>query len=391
MSLKISSTVQPMMTSILVLTQKAEVKSGKLNVEAGKEVTLEIIQKYFKKKTEPEILGTYNYKSLTLFLFGYTTGKVGTENKHELPPPHDSQLVFGDIILLASKSENSFMNPVPFKLEDYEVFYSKAYGGFDELDEEDEEDEETNSDLIEEEAVIDDIIEEEEEIPDNTSYVSEEIIEEEAEAEVIKKERKKRNTNIIINHINIHPDKQLNENSEKNIIRLKVIESLEVLQKNLGKKDSLTKKEIETLENEMYKVSLKEAEQKHIIKDWSIKMFVYVYNSIVRKIISNLFSNSYVKNTELMKRYKSKTISLVEICCMNHYNLYESKWKERIENQKNIEKRRIEGNKSMATDQFLCTRCFKRECTYYEMQTRSADEPMTIFINCLNCGKNWRQ
>jgi len=381
------------MVTILVLTQKAEVKSSKLNIEDGKEITLEVIQKYFKKKTEPEILGTYNYKSLTLFLFGYTSGKAGTENKHELPPPHDSQLVFGDIVLLASKSENSFMNPVPFKPDDYEVFYSKAYGGFDDLDEEDE-DEETTSDLIdEEEAIIDDIIEEEDDIPDNTSYVSEGIIEEEIEEEVVnaKKERKKRNTNIIINHVNIHPDKQLNENSEKNIIRLKVIESLEVLQKNIGKKDSLTKKEIETLENEMYKVSLKEADQKHIIKDWSIKMFTYIYHSIVRKIISNLFSNSYVKNIELMKRYKSKQISLEEISCMNHYNLYESKWKERIENQKNIEKRRIEGNKSMATDQFLCTRCFKRECTYYEMQTRSADEPMTIFINCLNCGKNWRQ
>ena len=382
------------MTSILVLTQKAEVKSGKLNVEAGKEITLEVIQKYFKKKTEPEILGTYNYKSLTLFLFGYTTGKVGTENKHELPPPHDSQLVFGDIILLASKSENSFKNSVSFKLEDYEVFYSKAYGGFDEFDEED--DEETNSDLIEEEAVIDDIIEEEE-IPDNTSYISEEIVEEEidldieVEHEVIKKERKKRNTNIVINHINIHPDKQLNEKSEKNSIRLKVIESLEALQKNIGKKDSLTKKEIETLESEIYIVCLKEAETKHIIKDWSIKMFVYTYHSIVRRIISNLFTNSYVKNIELMKRYKSKEVGLQEICSMNHYSLYESKWKERIENQKNIEKRRIEGNKSMATDQFLCTRCFKRECTYYEMQTRSADEPMTIFINCLNCGKNWRQ
>ena len=76
---------------------------------------------------------------------------------------------------------------------------------------------------------------------------------------------------------------------------------------------------------------------------------------------------------------------------MNYYDLYSSKWKDSIEQQKNIEKRQLEGNKQMATDQFLCTRCFKRECTYYEMQTRSADEPMTIFINCLNCGKNWRQ
>jgi transcription elongation factor S-II len=92
-----------------------------------------------------------------------------------------------------------------------------------------------------------------------------------------------------------------------------------------------------------------------------------------------------------MKRYKNKEITLQQICNMNHYDLYESKWKDLIEQQKIIEKRKIEGNKAMATDQFLCTRCFKRECTYYEMQTRSADEPMTIFINCLNCGKNWRQ
>jgi transcription elongation factor S-II len=28
--------------------------------------------------------------------------------------------------------------------------------------------------------------------------------------------------------------------------------------------------------------------------------------------------------------------------------------------------------------------------TYYEMQTRSADEPMTVFVSCLNCGKNWK-
>jgi transcription elongation factor S-II len=145
------------------------------------------------------------------------------------------------------------------------------------------------------------------------------------------------------------------------------------------------------LEQEIYNTSLTQADSKYIVKDWTIKSFEHIYISLVRKIISNLDSNSYVKNIELYNRYKNKEISLKEISNMDNYNLYESKWKEKIQHQKSIEQRQLEGNKSMATDQFLCTRCYKRECTYYEMQTRSADEPMTIFISCLNCGKNWRQ
>ena len=107
--------------------------------------------------------------------------------------------------------------------------------------------------------------------------------------------------------------------------------------------------------------------------------------------MGNLDPTSYVSNKELLKRYKNKEVTLEEICSMDYYSLYQSKWKEAIERQKMIEKIQLEGNKSLATEQFLCTKCFKRECTYYEMQTRSADEPMTVFITCLNCGKNWRQ
>ena len=61
---------------VLILTQKAEVKAGKINVEENSTIKLENIQKYFKKKTEPELLGTYNYKQLTLFLFGFPKGKL---------------------------------------------------------------------------------------------------------------------------------------------------------------------------------------------------------------------------------------------------------------------------------------------------------------------------
>ena len=42
------------------------------------------------------------------------------------------------------------------------------------------------------------------------------------------------------------------------------------------------------------------------------------------------------------------------------------------------------------TDMFRCGKCKKRNCTYYQMQTRSADEPMTSFITCLSCSNRWK-
>jgi transcription elongation factor S-II len=46
--------------------------------------------------------------------------------------------------------------------------------------------------------------------------------------------------------------------------------------------------------------------------------------------------------------------------------------------------------KQATTDQFQCAKCKERKCTYYQMQTRSADEPMTTFVSCLNCNNRWK-
>ena len=43
------------------------------------------------------------------------------------------------------------------------------------------------------------------------------------------------------------------------------------------------------------------------------------------------------------------------------------------------------------TDRYKCRKCGSRKCSYYEVQTRSADEPMTQFITCLKCNTRWRQ
>lgn len=39
---------------------------------------------------------------------------------------------------------------------------------------------------------------------------------------------------------------------------------------------------------------------------------------------------------------------------------------------------------------FTCGKCKSKKTTFYQMQTRSADEPMTCFIQCLACGKRWK-
>lgn len=39
---------------------------------------------------------------------------------------------------------------------------------------------------------------------------------------------------------------------------------------------------------------------------------------------------------------------------------------------------------------FTCVRCKSKKTTYYQLQTRSADEPMTTFVSCLTCDRNWK-
>lgn len=47
----------------------------------------------------------------------------------------------------------------------------------------------------------------------------------------------------------------------------------------------------------------------------------------------------------------------------------------------------VEGTK---TTLLKCGKCNKRNCTYNQIQTRSADEPMTTFVLCNECGNRWK-
>jgi DNA-directed RNA polymerase subunit M/transcription elongation factor TFIIS len=147
----------------------------------------------------------------------------------------------------------------------------------------------------------------------------------------------------------------------------------------------------EDFERGIFNHTLKEARRRGTRCVWENPEFSALYEIEARRSIANVDPASYVKNPRLLKRLRDGEFLPHDIPCMTYAELFPENWAEALEMATKREAKMLTVDKSMGTDMFRCSRCNKRECTYYEMQTRSADEPMTQFIRCLNCGKQWRQ
>jgi len=144
------------------------------------------------------------------------------------------------------------------------------------------------------------------------------------------------------------------------------------------------------LEKGIFNYAIQTARLRNVVRKWDNKAFVMIYVDKFKSILLNLNAKSTIKNKELLKRLKNKEFKAHELAFMTHQELYPEKWKYLID--KKIKRDKSEGvvDLSAATDEFFCFKCKKRKCSYYQMQTRSADEPMTTFVTCLLCGNNWR-
>ena len=139
------------------------------------------------------------------------------------------------------------------------------------------------------------------------------------------------------------------------------------------------------------RVACAEAERRGIIRHHANPLFETVYKAVVRRIIGNLDPASYVGNAHLHTQLMSGDLTLDTLRSMSTPDMNPGLYKELYDRQLLREQAQLEGNKAMTTEMFKCSRCKKNQCTYYQLQTRSADEPMTTFISCLNCGKRWKE
>lgn len=368
----------------VVLVQKGEVKPIKI---PSKDITTDVIQKVLKSKQEIDLVATYEWDNNYIFMFGAIDGKAGTENQHELPPPHDSNLIFGDILVIVS-AEKNYTNPVTFTALNYEKFYQNIFEGFEDGDseEEDEEDDVIDKDEDEEEeGAVEEEEEEEEEV-----ILEDDVDEDEAPIQKIQPKKKgsavatsARSKQQMLLQTPGFKELIINSQEDNSIGTRATVKN--IIMNTLPDVDN------SELEIAIFNAAIKESEKMHVVCHWKNQLFENVYKTVARRLITNLNKDSYVKNNRLIQRLKDNEFKMDELAMKNSYDLFPEQWKELSDRQIQREQRLLEGNKGMATNIFKCHGCGKRECTYYEMQTRSADEPMTIFITCLNCGKRWKQ
>jgi len=361
----------------ILLTTKGECRKANLTLAENGTLTLESIQHYVKKKELPEIIHQYEQEKQVWTLFGYRKGKKGTENKSELPVCNS--VLFGDAVMVLSATKN-WSHPLPCIVEQWTSFCQ-------EQNEEEEEEDEDEDEEEEEESMKDPFEESDEEKDDMLDKVEdeeEEHIEEEEEVPVVTK-RKRAPLYTKVDTQALKEEIPITSEPESSPLRLRYLANLQFLTA------FFPEEEIRSLEKAIFEASHHYAQAHYIARNWKSDSFSEVYRQRMYAILSNLHPQSPVQNTRLLRRVQEGEFTLSSLATMTAYEMFPEKWFALKDKLLQREQKILEGNKSRATDQFKCRRCQKRECTYYELQTRSADEPMTIFITCLNCGKEWRQ
>jgi DNA-directed RNA polymerase subunit M/transcription elongation factor TFIIS len=139
------------------------------------------------------------------------------------------------------------------------------------------------------------------------------------------------------------------------------------------------------LEKGVFNTTVKYCKENSYPLSWSAKEFKKKYSTIARRLLANM---DYTTNaTQFKSRLINGDIKPHEASEYTREELNPDVWG-RLKAETLA---KLTVKKEIAEDgMFKCNRCKSMKTVYYQMQTRSADEPMTTYVTCTNCEARWK-
>lgn len=147
------------------------------------------------------------------------------------------------------------------------------------------------------------------------------------------------------------------------------------------------------VEKSIFNHTIQKCKKYKIACSWENPLFNTQYRDKARTIMANI---GYLNHrTELQERMFRKEVKPTDLCKMTHKELLSPTIRLQQEQEVAlIEAKRYNGKRKEdikdVKGMFRCGRCKTYKTTYTQAQTRSSDEPMTTFVECLNCGNRWK-
>jgi DNA-directed RNA polymerase subunit M/transcription elongation factor TFIIS len=158
----------------------------------------------------------------------------------------------------------------------------------------------------------------------------------------------------------------------------------------LRERTALPEETCAEIEVETFNWVIRFARRNNVVRNWDDPVFHECYLHRAHCVVENLDPKSYIGNAGLHERVATKEATPAALLQMMPENMHPMLWHDAVERLAQLEEKALKPPPMARTSRFKCRLCTKRDCSFYELQIRCADEPATVFVFCLNCGNRWR-
>lgn len=143
------------------------------------------------------------------------------------------------------------------------------------------------------------------------------------------------------------------------------------------------------LELAVYNHCVRDARHRGVPRYWDCERFAKGYSAKACSMAYNLRAPA---NPKLLQQVLGGALTVQELVELPAQAMFPERWTAVLRDVARMARSRMAPQPGFGAHEgaFACGRCKSKRTVYHQMQTRSADEPMTTFVTCLDCGKRWK-